>query len=182
MRGQDTDVEGGTRWRDKTQGAGGDTGCEDRTRGAGGRHEVRGQDSPGAASPARLPEPGSGAGARAALVWGSALPKEPGAEQRGGAGGRKAFNVCSDESWASSGSLGTGCAGGWCHPRPASRVCIRLDASLTASLQHDLDALLCPTMSFNSGILSVLGKVNYVKGVHLCCHFFIASFILPFMF
>lgn len=55
------------------------------------------------------------------------------------------------------------------------------DASLSTPLPHDLDAFLHPTMSFNLGLLS-LGKVNYIRGVDLHSHVFMALFILAFMF
>lgn len=63
----------------RTRGAGQDTGCW------AGR------------SP-RLPEPGRARSPR----LGKRIPERAGAEQSGSAGGRRAFNLCSNESWASS--------------------------------------------------------------------------------
>lgn len=42
---------------------------------------------------------------------------------------------------------------------------------LLAHPSHDVDVFLCPRVSFNLGILSVLRKVNYTGGVDLQPHF-----------
>lgn len=114
------------------------------------------------------------------------FPKEPGAERGGGSAPRTASSLISalnekrTKEWVS----GDRSAGEVVMPATdaISSVGAVFAFCLNTALPHGLDAFPCPTVSFNLGILSAVGKVNYVRGVELRSHVSMASFILSFMF